>query len=71
MGIWEMRNPYYVEQIIHNILEYNNNKELRDILVEINGDKMENPFSRLIEEQYPEFLVKMQTIEQWEFKCED
>lgn len=37
MGIWEMRNPYYVQQVIHKLIEYNNNEELRKIYVEHNN----------------------------------
>ena len=32
MGIFEMRNPYYVERIIDKLIEYQNNQELRKIV---------------------------------------
>jgi len=37
MGIWEMRNPYYVKEIIHKIVEYNNNPDLRSIALDYYG----------------------------------
>ncbi len=59
MGIWEMRNPYYVHEIIKKLIEYNNNKELEKIGFDYYGNK---PIS-LIDEMksyYPKLAEKIE-----------
>jgi len=65
MGIWEMRNPYYVEQVMQKILEYNYNSELRVIM---RGDEVVSPQERLVKEQFPEFRTKLQEVIEWEIE---
>ena len=41
MGVWEMRNPYYVHMIIDKIIMYNNNAKVREVVEEhYKGEKV-------------------------------
>ena len=70
MGIWEMRNPYYVEQIIHKLVEYNNNKELEKIGYEYYGNK---PISQIEETKncYPKLVEKLDKAKLQEVSFQD
>ena len=62
MGIWEMRNPYYVEQIIHKIVQYNNNEEIRKIGLEYYKDKPVSWIEETIKVHYPKMLEKLPKV---------
>ena len=37
MAIFEMRNPYYLQQIIHKLVQFEHNQRLNDCLLEYFG----------------------------------
>ncbi len=57
-----MRNPYYVQEIIKKLIEYNNNKEIKGITEEYYHGKQTTWIDLFETKYYPNFKIKMQNI---------
>ncbi|CDW72016.1 UNKNOWN [Stylonychia lemnae] len=71
MGIYEMRNPYYMSSIVQKLVEFEHNSELNKFLTEFYKGKKQTLLMEFKDAIYPKFQTKIEQIEGYIGECDD